>query len=452
MGGLESVLARIKPGRKAEAREREFASRVLGALSDRLKPAKVVLAGSFAKGTFLEGDKDIDVFVLFGHSMKKEAMESIVRAAVEDAFGAAELKPGKKQSGRALYQLAYAQHPYVRVFLEGRKIDVVPAYEIMPRERFELRSAVDRSQLHTEYILSRMSSRQKDEVRLLKKFLKANSLYGAEIRVQGFSGYLCELLILKYGSFMKTIESAAGWKERTFLDAESRIAHDLGLQKFASPLVVIDPVDAERNVSAVVSTENYFAFINLARAFVKSKNKLKFFERRKMPAARLSKFVRARHLYCLEFAAPCVVDDVLWGQVRRLHSQIHSLLKKEGFEPLGYEIEKSGANIHLLLEILNEPLPERKLMLGPPLQFEKDCEKFSARYPDSFVFGGRMAAKIKRKERTLGQFLPKIRKLQLPSHLSSARRAKLYKGADAIRNCRQILENYARKFSFQKPG
>jgi tRNA nucleotidyltransferase (CCA-adding enzyme) len=47
------------------------------------------------------------------------------------------------------------------------------------------------------------------EVRLLKKFMKGTGVYGAEIKIGGFSGYLCELLILKYRSFAQTIEAFA---------------------------------------------------------------------------------------------------------------------------------------------------------------------------------------------------------------------------------------------------
>lgn len=434
MGGLEKVIARIRPRKGAELKEQKFVHYVLDKLSSELKSAKVVLAGSFAKGTFLEGDKDIDVFVLFSHSIEKEAMEAIVRAAVENAFP------------KAFIQVAYAQHPYVRLFLKDRKIDVVPAYEIAHGRHFELKTAVDRSQLHTEYILRKMSEKQKDEVRLLKKFLKVHGLYGAEIKVQGFSGYLCELLVLNYGSFENAMKSISQWKERTFIDIESHMEQSVGFQKFTSPLVVIDPVDPERNVSAVVNSENYYMLIALARSFINSKNKLKFFEKKKLLRKQLASFVKNRILYCIEFKSPNVIDDVLWGQVRRFYSTLAALLRKEGFELIGNSMDKSEENVQVLFEVLNEPLPEYKLIFGPPLQFEKDCEKFVKQYKDSFVLGNRIVAKVKRSERTILQFLPKIKNLPLPSHLSSIKNAKLYKGIKLIKRCREILENYARRF------
>lgn len=432
-GVLKAVLAAIKPGRESERKEREFIARVMEKLAKQVKSAKISLAGSFAKGTFLEGDRDVDIFVLFRHSMEKEAMEGIVRGAVENAF------PG------CFFQIAYAQHPYVRLFLEGRKIDVVPAYEAGHGRHFELRSAVDRSVLHTEYVLGKMSGRQKDEVRLLKKFLKSNGLYGAEIKIQGFSGYLCELLVMEYGSFTNALKSVARWKSRTFIDIENQLPQDAALEKFETPLVVIDPVDRERNVSAVVSAENYFTLIALARAFPRAKSRIPFFEKRRFTDAQLKNFAKERRIHCLGFASPKIVDDVLWGQVRRFYSSLSALMKKEGFEIIGHRMGRCGKEACVLVELLNEPIPENKIVSGPPLEFGKDCEKFSVQYGKGQVFmhEGRMAAMVKRSARTMEELMKKIRKLPPPSHLSSIKDAKLYKGAEPIKKCREILEQYA---------
>ncbi len=453
MRSLGKVLERIRPKKEAELRERKFISGVMEKLRKEIKSAKVELAGSFAKGTFLEGDRDIDIFVLFRHGIETEAMESIVRAAVENAFGARELQPKRETRNRkaapvsksAYYQAAYAQHPYVRVFMEGRKIDVVPAYEVSHGRHFELKCVVDRTKLHTEYVLSKMNEKQKDEVRLLKKFLKANGLYGAEIKVQGYSGYLCELLILKYKTFANAMKNISEWKARTFIDLEGKTKQDAVLDKFETSLVVIDPVDIRRNVSAVVSVENYSALIALARSFLKSKNKISFFERKKFSDAQLEKFAGETNVYCLEFAAPAIADDILWGQVRRFYSSFESLMKKEGFGIIGHKMERCNGNICILFELLNESLPDCKIVLGPPLEFGKDCGKFSRQYAKAqlFISESRLAAKMKREVRTMEEMLPKIRRIPLPSHLSSAKSAKLYKGAELIEKCRAALEQYA---------
>ncbi len=41
---------------------------------------------------------------------------------------------------------------------------------------------------------------------MLKKFLRSLHIYGAEISTKGFSGYVSEVLIIKFGSFLSTLE------------------------------------------------------------------------------------------------------------------------------------------------------------------------------------------------------------------------------------------------------
>ena len=57
--------------------------------------------------------------------------------------------------------------------------------------------AADKSPFHTEYVTNKLDEEKRDQVRLLKKFLKSLGIYGAEIAKNGFSGYVTEVLILK---------------------------------------------------------------------------------------------------------------------------------------------------------------------------------------------------------------------------------------------------------------
>ena len=97
------------------------------------------------------------------------------------------------------YEIRYAEHPYVHGIVKGVEVDVVPCYRLKDASR--IKSAVDRTPFHHEWLKDRIKGKE-NEVRLLKGFLKANGLYGAEYKVRGFSGYLCELLIMFYGSFV----------------------------------------------------------------------------------------------------------------------------------------------------------------------------------------------------------------------------------------------------------
>ena len=86
--------------------------------------------------------------------------------------------------------------------------------------------------------LSNLRPEQHDQVRLLKQFLKGIGVYGADAKVCGFSGYLAELLVLRYGDFDQAIVAGVSWTAGTVLS----MAEEAG-SGFRTPLVFIDPVD-----------------------------------------------------------------------------------------------------------------------------------------------------------------------------------------------------------------
>ena len=105
-----------------------------------------------------------------------------------------------------------------------------------------------------------------------KSSWQGTGVYGAEIKVGGFSGYLCELLIMKYGSFLQTIRAFAKYNQRVVIDIEGFYAdreNEISLL-FPEPLAVVDPVDKGRNVASAVQPQKLYTFIGAARAFLKN--------------------------------------------------------------------------------------------------------------------------------------------------------------------------------------
>ena len=95
--------------------------------------------------------------------------------------------------------------------------------------------------------------------------------YGSELRTQGFSGYLTELLIIHYGSFENTVRAASSWKPGQEIDI---MQHSEIEQR--DSFVIVDPTDPKRNVAAALSLDNFCMFIDCCREFLKSPG-LKFF-------------------------------------------------------------------------------------------------------------------------------------------------------------------------------
>ncbi|MFH0897917.1 MAG: nucleotidyltransferase domain-containing protein, partial [Candidatus Bathyarchaeota archaeon] len=180
------VLRKVTPDAKERRETLQFSIELGDNLADRLRSegitADVQIQGSIAKDTWLSGDKDIDVFIALPRAMGKKIFPKVLDVV-------------KSFAGERWIE-AYAEHPYVEAEIENYKIDFVPCFNIEKAE--EAGSSVDRTPLHTTYIKGHLSQQAKDEVRLLKQFMRGIGTYGAEIKVKGLSGYLCELLILHY--------------------------------------------------------------------------------------------------------------------------------------------------------------------------------------------------------------------------------------------------------------
>ncbi|MFN7991773.1 MAG: CCA tRNA nucleotidyltransferase [Candidatus Micrarchaeia archaeon] len=382
---LSRVLAAIRPSPEEMSGELEFTKIMVDHIAGNAPPGcQVVLTGSMAKKTFLRDKRDIDIFVLFDRSFPREGLEGAVRRIMDSAFPLLE------------YQLSYAEHPYVRFHFEGRRIDLVPAYRIT--DSSERISAVDRSVLHTDFIIGALKPGQIGDVLLLKQFLRANSLYGAEIKIQGLSGYLCELLIVRYGSFQKLVKAASKWKEPVFIDikgyykGKKEVAD--ALSRFGSMFVMVDPTDRNRNVAAALSRENLSRLIALSREFLSAPSEEFFFRTPPTFEERVAAEWGKGELYLLSMPRPEVVDDVLWGQINKLVGQLGSALKD--FGPRKILPDDSRHLVRLAVILSKGTLPPTVQVAGPPLSMKKHVALFRASHP-----GSRFTSKDKKIHATL---------------------------------------------------
>ena len=194
---LEDILKKIKPEDEDEKSVKIFLRRLLQ-VSETISGYECVVCGSIGKLTWHRGDHDIDLFIMFPDVPRKELEQK-------------GLEFGKKiiteLGGK--YIIKYAEHPYVHGKVGNYNVDIVPCYRIMKGQA--IKSAVDRSPLHLQYILENLSAKQRDEARLLKQFCKGIGVYGSDARHRGFSGYICELLIVHYKDFHGVLKSARNW-------------------------------------------------------------------------------------------------------------------------------------------------------------------------------------------------------------------------------------------------
>jgi tRNA nucleotidyltransferase (CCA-adding enzyme) len=369
----ERVLERVEP----DATERERLEATVDTLLERTREAIADLpveadplrVGSTARGTWLAGERDIDLFVRFPADLPRAKL-----AEYGLEVGHAVLPDGREE---------YAEHPYVTGTVDGFDVDLVPCYDVdMARD---IESAVDRTPFHTAYIEERLTPELTAEIRVLKQFCTGIGVYGSDLRTRGFSGYLLELLVLAFGSTRGVLEAAADWRPPVELDPE---AH--GERSFDDALVVVDPTDPTRNVAAVLSSANLSRLQHHARDALADPRVEAFFADSPdpLPQETIETHVARRGTtpVAVVFEAPDLVEDELYPQLRKSLAGIGDALDRHEFEILRQStFVRERAVLLFELEVAERPAVERHE--GPPVHARDHAEEFYAKYADADVYG-----------------------------------------------------------------
>jgi len=389
---------------KVEAITSELEQKVASACREEGVPAVVRVEGSVAKDTWLRENPDIDIFMRLPTSIPRRNL------------GEVGLKIAKKAAGGYEQVERFAEHPYLEITVGSYRVDIVPCYDAKPGE---WQSATDRTPYHTDYIKRHLTVGLRGEVRLLKKFMQGTGVYGAEIKVGGFSGYLCELLIMNYGSFAETIQAFAHYNKRVIVDIKDYYAdrqNDLSLL-FAEPLVIVDPVDRGRNVASAVQPEKLYNFVAAARAFLKTPDKAFFYppKTEALPLEKLKSELESRgsSIVFLVVDRVAAVPDVMWGQLYKTKRSLHKLIELNDYKILRDAVWSNEKTLSVFVfELQQQVLPNIKKHLGPPIEREPECQTFLAKYAGNqqvisgpFIENGRWMVMLPPKTTNAAAFL-----------------------------------------------
>lgn len=374
---LNEVLQEIKPAKDAQAikQVKEF----LEKLGKGLKKvnARPVLGGSFAKDSWLKSDHDVDVFVAFDMKHADHDISGLLEKA---------LKPWKAVR-------VHGSRDYFQI--KGK-----PSFEIIPvlaiRKAADARNVTDFSPKHVTWV-NKNGKKFKDDIRLLKKFCKAQRIYGAESYIRGFSGHVVDILIIHYGGFMKLLKAARTWKPKTVIDHnkvyKGKALLILNASKTQGPLVIIDPVQNDRNAAAALTEETYFKFIKAAKAFLARPSK-NFFEEKEPDFTALKKkgaiIINAKTLPGKE--------DVSGSKMVRAFVHFRTRLEKNDFKVVDagwiWDKKKSARFWYLTKE---KSLPKTMEKNGPPAKMENNVKDFKKKHKKTKIVKGRVVAIVARK-------------------------------------------------------
>jgi len=403
-----TVLKRVAPTQKEKNEVLSLAENLVEKVKTAAEKAgveaEVRVEGSVAKDTWLREEPELDIFMRVPTSMSREA------------FGTVGLKIAKEATRGFRHVERFAEHPYLEAFVNSTRVNIVPCYQVKPGEWV---SATDRTPFHTDYVKPRLNERLRSEIRLLKRFMKGVGVYGAEIKVGGFSGYLCELLTLQFNSFAGVLTSAAELKDAWLIDYEGYYkGRENELPRiFEQPLVVVDPVDEGRNAASAVRNERLTEFVAASREFLR-KPRLEFFypqETRAFSAKKLVNEMRKRGstLVFVKLGRVKAVPDVLWGQLYKTQRSLRKMLEKNDFQIIRDSAwsNENDSNV-LVFEAEHCKLPLVKKHLGPPVRKKSECQNFLRKHLGSpntisgpYIEDDRWVADIKRRHTDIAAFL-----------------------------------------------
>lgn len=399
---LAEAASRIRPERPRCRGAEAFIKELNRLLKGASLSATAVLGGSTAKGTFLRGDHDIDVFVRFDLRYASASLSDLLAPLLPSA------------------ERIHGSRDYFQLRRHGYLFEVVPV--LLVRRPEEARNVTDMSPLHVAYVVDaiRRDPALADEIRLAKQFCKSIKVYGAESYINGFSGHVLDLLIIRYGSFLKLLKRAARWGDLVVLDPAGHHVDprfSLNVSKRLGPMILVDPIQPQRNAAAALSRPSFERFKEAAQAFLEQPA-LKYFTIEPLTPSRIkAEYARRKHgfgmrtkLIIFATEAHPGKDDVVATKLLKLHEHIVRLAGVHGFTVLdeGFEYDRGKRNALHYLVFKSERLSATQEQTGPPLSSKADARKFRAKHADATERGGRLYAKVRRSYRTPAELVTGI--------------------------------------------
>lgn len=325
-----------------------------------------LIGGSIAKDTFLKGDNEADIFLIFPKSKKLDDQLGLLKEIAHSL--------GEKA------EVSYAQHPYVKAEYHGMTIELVPAYDTKPPE---ILSAADRSRWHVEYV-STFPEWMKDEVRLLKQFCRGIGVYGADLKVEGLSAYAIEVLVLGAGGFVKALEEIMG---------------------MTWPIKKSDPVDKKRNVLASISHESFNTVKEAALTYLKTPDNLFFFPNKpKLGLPSLENIA----MFVME--KPDFVEDAVWGIAKKKARKLVRNARVNGYEV----IHKSVLVDDRLYFVFKVDVLKRAetIVKGPPTDRKLHAAQFMDAHPGFYEENDVLYAREKSRFPTFSELVEYFEKVE----------------------------------------
>lgn len=358
--------------------------------------------GSIAKNTWLPGISDMDFFLRFDYSKyKSENLSDLAEQLLKNCFKIKKL---------------HGSRDYFKTHHFGFDVEFVPVLKIS--EYTKAKNITDVSPLHVYWL----KKKQKDnprllkEIRLAKQFFKAAGVYGAESYIKGFSGHVIEILMAYYGSFEKLVREAGRWEDGLIIDVQKfykskkAVLDAIDADKRLGPLIVVDPVQPERNAAAVVSLDKFRQIRSYCKQF-SSSPAIEKFNRKWRTIEELRKSAKRSKLVLIQAEPLDDKVDIAGSQILKKFEQVQRALIENDFKILksGWQWDKKSDAL-LWLFIDSKILSKLKRHFGPPIEMVEHVKAFRKSWREAKVSSGKLYVDLRRKFRTVDEIIKELKK------------------------------------------
>lgn len=394
------------------------------------------------KQTQLRDDFDIDFFIglnfnefkpkyegLSKNQRKKESKKDFLFLCNEWIIKALSMEEFKNPS------LLYAEHPYVKIdYISDKteiKIDLVLYFDL-PLDYIEKHgpvTSVDRSPWHGRFVRDNLTDIQKNDVRLLKQFFKSCHCYGDKSAVgkAGFIGYSAELLIYHYENLQNLFNNFKNLP-RNPLDYYNRPIKEIRKKPHMrdDALIIIDPIDQNRNVAAAISERSYRYCNYKIQEFLKNPKEDLF------NIADIPEYIEPKNGDTLR-------NNFFIIELKNLNQEIHYTINRDKLYSLGDSIKSNGEiepshamrfekiefevyfeddseEYNLAIYCSNPKISKSYLRKGPPIKDKSHMDKFILKNPNYIEKKGYLWIETKREFTEFIDFLKNYTTLKLPDN------------------------------------
>ncbi len=349
---MNDILAQLIPEKEKQAQAQAVTQEIIAHLEQQEGVVECIAGGSCAKGTNLKNNFDIDIFVRYKPSVKDYSRN------LEKA-----LSPFQTERVRA-------SRDYFMFTYKGHEIECIPVKYITSVSEAE--NSTDLSPLHVAWAKAHLSSEQANDVRKAKQFCRVAHVYGAESYRKGFSGHVLEILIIHHTTFDHFIQAVSEWTFPVHIGDASK---KLNPSKTAGPLVVVDPIDPERNAAAAVSFQQAKQLQKQARAYLAQEEKEAFFV--------LQPFTLPEgNLHVVECTPLEGNKDIALTKVLKVYEWITRGLEEEGFSIRTQGWNPETPTTTMYWEVEEEKLPSTYYRQGPHIDQKEAVQSFKEKHQE----------------------------------------------------------------------